>query len=82
MNYFDYIEELRYRASRCHLSQKEMAKKTGLSVATLNAHLNHPQNMRLWELEAIETVVKKCEQDLGCTWKPKGGYNGQNARIV
>jgi hypothetical protein len=73
MNFVTYLEELRFRASRCKLSQKVLAEKTGMSVATINVHLNHPEKMRLWELQKISDIIEQEENNKGIKWPPEGG---------
>jgi hypothetical protein len=76
MNFVTYLEELRFRASRCRLSQKVLAEKAGMSVATINDHLNHPEKMRLWELQKISDIIEQEENDKGIQWPPEGGVIG------
>ena len=76
MNFIPYLEELRFRASRCRLSQKVLAEKAGMSVATINDHLNHPEKMRLWELQKISDIIEQEENDKGIQWPPEGGVIG------
>jgi transcriptional regulator with XRE-family HTH domain len=73
MNFLAYLEELRFRASRCKLTQKTLAEKTGMSVATINCHLNNPEKMRLWELQKISDIIEQEENDRGLQWPPEGG---------
>lgn len=76
MNFISYIEELRFRASRCRLSQKDLAEKAGMSVATINCHLNNPEKMRLWELQKISDIIEVEESNRGLQWPPEGGVIG------
>lgn len=76
MNFIAYIEELRFRASRCRLSQKILAEKAGMSTATINEHLNHPEKMRLWELQKISDIIEQEENDKGIQWPPEVGVIG------
>lgn len=72
-NLYDYVEALRFRASRLRLSQKDLADMIGLCPSTLNARLNNPEQMRLWELQKLSEVIEKTEKETGKIWKPKGG---------
>lgn len=72
MDFFDYLESLRYRASRCHLSQKELAKQTGIALSTLNTHLNRPGSLRLWELQKIKDIIEAEEKKSGMIWIQEG----------
>lgn len=76
MNFISYIEELRFRASRCRLSQKDLAEKAGMSTATVNYHLNNPEKMRLWELQKISDIIEQEESNRGLQWPPEGGAIG------
>ena len=72
-NLYDYVEALRFRASRLRLSQKDLADMIGISHSTLNARLNNPEQMRLWEFQKLCEVIEKTEKETGKIWKPKGG---------
>jgi DNA-binding Xre family transcriptional regulator len=52
---------------------KDLADMIGLCPSTLNARLNNPEQMRLWELQKLSEVIEKTEKETGKIWKPKGG---------
>jgi hypothetical protein len=47
-----------------------------MSVATINVHLNHPEKMRLWELQKLNDIIEHEEKSKGLQWPPEGGAIG------
>ena len=45
-------------------SVKELAKMTGINYQTLKDRLNNPQNLRLFELQALDEILKFTDGDL------------------
>ena len=45
-------------------SVKELAKMTGINYQTLKERLVHPENLRLFELQALDKVLKFTDDDL------------------
>lgn len=45
-------------------SVKELAKLTGINYQTLKERLVHPENLRLFELQALDNVLKFTDDDL------------------
>ena len=45
-------------------SVKELAKMTGINYQTLKDRLNNPQNLRLFELQALDKVLRFTDDDL------------------
>lgn len=49
---------IRCRMAYCGITQTELAKRTGLATGTISARLNHPEQMRLFEIVRISSVLK------------------------
>lgn len=45
-------------------SVKELSRRTGINYLTLQDRLKHPQNLRLFELQALDEVLKFTDSDL------------------
>lgn len=45
-------------------SVKELSRRTGINYLTLQDRLKHPQNLRLFELQALDQVLKFTNKDL------------------
>lgn len=45
-------------------SVKELSRRTGINYLTLQDRLKHPQNLRLFELQALDQVLKFTNEDL------------------
>jgi hypothetical protein len=45
-------------------SVKELSRRTGINYLTLQDRLKFPQNLRLFELQALDEVLKFTDSDL------------------
>ncbi len=45
-------------------SVKELARRTGINYLTLQDRLKYPKNLRLFELQALDEVLKFTDSDL------------------
>lgn len=45
-------------------SVKELSRRTGINYLTLQDRLKHPKNLRLFELQALDEVLKFTDSDL------------------
>ena len=45
-------------------SVKELARRTGINYLTLQDRLKYPKNLRLFELQALDQVLKFTNKDL------------------
>ena len=45
-------------------SVKELSRRTGINYLTLQDRLKYPQNLRLFELQALDEVLKFTDSDL------------------
>lgn len=53
-----------YMAENRIPSVKELARETGINYLTLQDRMKCPQNMRLFELQALDKVLKFTDEDL------------------
>ena len=54
----------RYMSINRISSVKELSRRTGINYLTLQDRLKFPQNLRLFELQALDEVLKFTDSDL------------------
>jgi hypothetical protein len=54
----------RYMSENMISSVKELSRRTGINYLTLQDRLKFPQNLRLFELQALDEVLKFTDSDL------------------
>jgi hypothetical protein len=53
-----------YMAKNRIMSLLELEKLTGLNKSTLHRRLNHPEELRLFEIRALDSVLHFSDEDL------------------
>lgn len=54
----------RYMSINRISSVKELSRRTGINYLTLQDRLKYPKNLRLFELQALDDVLKFTDSDL------------------
>ena len=54
----------RYMSIKRISSVKELSRRTGINYLTLQDRLKYPKNLRLFELQALDEVLKFTDSDL------------------
>lgn len=54
----------RYMSINRISSVKELSRRTGINYLTLQDRLKYPKNLRLFELQALDEVLKFTDSDL------------------